>query len=648
MNNITFVYFVILFLSFQCSLFAESLKTSISKGFEPHNINYNNDLYKLYYWLLPNISKNQLNKDSLQRVISLLISNHNFPNLEKINETILQNDNFLSIEDKYLLINYITNFTPFAQTYVDTYNISTQDFNQIIQKAKEYNTLPQHFIMHVKQEYTLYNILHKEINKENYNKVAKQIHKIQSTDEKNILYTRLYLNGYNKYRKYYQITKAKALDNELSLHDKISYHKKHKNYREISKYIRKLPPTLNYGDLWWENHQVTILELAQNGFAKYAYLLLEKMYLSRSHPNFARKEMLSGTLALFLNKPTKAFEHFHNVYDTTNYNDEKIQSAYFIAQSYNNLGNEEAYKYWLSVASQYPTMFYGIIAFEELNDIPDANIMGSDDYMKKIWKQNAAERRKILIQRINGYKIINFKNTEYKFEDLPPHIKEMIGIAKLLNAEDYTQYAKDFIISAGRQIVQPSMFTPLIKEVCDKFNKYICADLKHIAMRNGYLDKTIFPKLESNAVNEEIKNHHFALLHGIIKQESNFKEVIRSRVGARGLMQVMPATARFICHTHKIPFSQRKLNFDPNYNINLGTLYINDLLKRYKGSYVLALMAYNAGYGSVGKWENAYSRPQNTAEMLVFLELIPYKETRKYVKNIIQNQAIYEYYLAQN
>ena len=65
---------------------------------------------------------------------------------------------------------------------------------------------------------------------------------------------------------------------------------KNKNYRDISKYIAELPETLQYGDLWWENQQIAILDMIQNGFAKNAYSLLQKIHLSRAHENFARKE----------------------------------------------------------------------------------------------------------------------------------------------------------------------------------------------------------------------------------------------------------------------------------------------------------------------------------------------------------------------
>jgi soluble lytic murein transglycosylase len=157
----------------------------------------------------------------------------------------------------------------------------------------------------------------------------------------------------------------------------------------------------------------------------------------------------------------------------------------------------------------------------------------------------------------------------------------------------------------------------------------------------------MFPIIENDVINDVIQKHHIPLLHGIIKQESNFKEVIKSKVGARGLMQVMPATAKFICHSHGIQFNQRKLNYDADYNIKLGTLYISDLLKRYDGSYILALMAYNAGYGSVGKWENSYSHPQTISEMMIFIELTPFKETRNYVKKIIEYEAIYEYLISE-
>ena len=132
-------------------------------------------------------------------------------------------------------------------------------------------------------------------------------------------------------------------------------------------------------------------------------------------------------------------------------------------------------------------------------------------------------------------------------------------------------------------------------------------------------------------------------MHAIIKKESNFKEIISSSAGAKGMMQIMPATARFVCSKHNIKYSYHKLQNDPSYSITLGTLYLNDLLEMYNGSYAKAIAAYNAGYGNVGKWDSIYFKPSNYQESILMIELIPFLETRNYVKKVLMWEGIYGY-----
>lgn len=633
------VLFFILTFWFSTALCANDLRLALIG----QNIDRSNRLYYAYYWLLPQSSYRNVTVDDLEAIVQLLITKHHFPNTDVLNNFVLETDQFLNIRDKYLLINYITNFTPFAQTYVDKYKISTERFNDIIDDAKAHNKLPQNFVDHIKTEYTTYALLNKAINSTPQTKIIKQISQIKDRNMQSLLYTRLYFKGDSKYRMHYQYTKEHSIDNELSIHDKVAHYAKNENYRSIASHIANLPPTLQYGDIWWENNQVTILQMIENGFAESAYSLLQKMYLSRSHKNFARKEMLAGTLALFLKKPDEAYQHFYNVYSNTNYLDEQIQASYFMAQSYNKLKNSEAHKYWLTMAARYPTTFYGLMAFEELEGLPGDTILGSNKYMDRNWVNNIKERRTAIKKRFQTFVSANFYKNTKKYDDLPQYITEMLEIAKILYDANYTNYAKDFVLSATKQIKDLSLLPPLLSYTCETYNKYICYDAKVAAIHSGYINEEFFPKIENAAIYNDIKQYHLPLLHAIIKKESNFKTDIKSRVGARGLMQIMPSTAKFVCHMHNIQYNQRQLNYSEDYNIKLGTLYINDLLKRYNGSYILTLMAYNAGYGSLSKWIDTYSYPQTLADMVIFTELIPFKETRNYVKRTIAYEAIYQY-----
>lgn len=135
-------------------------------------------------------------------------------------------------------------------------------------------------------------------------------------------------------------------------------------------------------------------------------------------------------------------------------------------------------------------------------------------------------------------------------------------------------------------------------------------------------------KAKSNAVDEKI-------LLSLIRQESAFNEKARSIVGARGLMQIMPATGRQFIRNLKA----HKL-YNPELNVSIGAQYLEKLLRRYDGSLIFALAAYNAGMGNVGKWQR--SIPFKDDE-ISNIEMIPFKETRNYVKLIYRNLFFYSY-----
>ena len=123
------------------------------------------------------------------------------------------------------------------------------------------------------------------------------------------------------------------------------------------------------------------------------------------------------------------------------------------------------------------------------------------------------------------------------------------------------------------------------------------------------------------------------LVISLIRQESAFNARAQSRAGALGLMQLMPRTAKSIERV-----SNRKL-FDPTTNIRVGVKYFSKLLKRFDGDIELALAAYNAGSERVSEWVLRYGPTQE--DRILFLDLIPYKETREYVASIVRNYYWY-------
>jgi len=147
--------------------------------------------------------------------------------------------------------------------------------------------------------------------------------------------------------------------------------------------------------------------------------------------------------------------------------------------------------------------------------------------------------------------------------------------------------------------------------------------------------KMFFPLKQFSVVWEHRLTVDPYLVAALIRQESGFNEKARSRVGALGLMQLMPNTARILSHSR---VSKRKL-FEPETNVRIGVQYFKNLLTRFDGDAELALAGYNAGPQRVESWVKRF--PMD--DRMLFLELIPFAETRKYVSLISRN---YYWYLS--
>jgi soluble lytic murein transglycosylase len=152
------------------------------------------------------------------------------------------------------------------------------------------------------------------------------------------------------------------------------------------------------------------------------------------------------------------------------------------------------------------------------------------------------------------------------------------------------------------------------------------------------LTRALYPAAYPEEVKEAASVNRLpqALILGIMREESLFERGARSRAGALGLMQLMPATARIKAKKLGIPYSSGELK-DPAYNIRLGSSFLRDLMNRFGERTPLAVMGYNAGPGNVSKWLGA----QGYLPLDEFIESIPFTETRGYVKRVLRSAHIY-------
>jgi len=136
---------------------------------------------------------------------------------------------------------------------------------------------------------------------------------------------------------------------------------------------------------------------------------------------------------------------------------------------------------------------------------------------------------------------------------------------------------------------------------------------------------------------------NWTFIHAITRQESQFDRQAISHAGARGMMQLMPGTAREVAGKLGMSYDAGSLTTDTNYNMMLGSTYFQQMLRYFGGSYPLAVAAYNAGPGNVNKWLRANGDPRGGGiEMVDWIEAIPIFETRNYVQRVLENAVVYD------
>ncbi len=176
-----------------------------------------------------------------------------------------------------------------------------------------------------------------------------------------------------------------------------------------------------------------------------------------------------------------------------------------------------------------------------------------------------------------------------------------------------------------------------------------------LAEQNGRIDLAIVVAKRAIAAGTPLMIHGYpivaipvggntesALLFAVIRQESGFDVDAVSPAGARGLMQLMPATASFISGKLGEPFSMPRLTMDGLYNIALGRGYLQQMIDDFGGSYALAIASYNAGPGRVRQWLGEYGDPRGgKIDMVDWIETIPIDETRLYVQRVLENLQVY-------
>ncbi len=375
------------------------------------------------------------------------------------------------------------------------------------------------------------------------------------------------------------------------------------------------PPDPVRPDLWAEER----IELARQSLADGA--ISEAYNVARNHgldakeaALFSEAEWLAGWIALrFLNEPAWAYDHFRALYTAVSFPISRSRGAYWAGRAAENIGDTTSATIWYSVASSYPETFYGQLALSRLK--PGATLALPFEIA----------RDPLTIAEFNAFEPARAAKALVE-AGAREHIGALVmGVARHYDAPGWQSVVAIFARSLGR----PDLAIRIAK----------------LAARNGQLiPSAAYPTVASFGlpVSEPGSEVEAALLHAVIRQESLFFPEAKSRAGALGLMQLMPATARQVAKQLGVRYNRNKLRKDPGYNRSFGDAYLGNLLKTFDGSYILSIAAYNAGPNRARRWVRAYGDPRDPdVDAIDWIESIPFDETRNYVQRVLENLQVY-------
>ena len=374
------------------------------------------------------------------------------------------------------------------------------------------------------------------------------------------------------------------------------------------------PKELVRPDAWWAERAILARRALRTGEASLAYELVGKQSQA-SGAALAESEWLAGWISLrFLGNPQRALTHFTRLHDNVRFPVSLSRGAYWAGRAAEAKGDKKLALQWYAKAATHVTTFYGQLAVAHLQS--DAGtLLPPDPQPSPALRKSFAERELVKAARLvagaNDRRLLR-AFTLALVEQVPSAEEQELvtELAGELGRPDLAVTAAKFAVRRGVQLVS-----------------------------TGYPVKGV-PLRAAAGVERE-------LLLGLMRQESAFDVEALSPAGARGLMQIMPATARGLAKQVGVPYVEQRLTGDPDYNVTLGSRYLSDLIDQFGGSYVMAIAAYNAGPGRVRAWLKAYGDPRAGAlDIVDWIELIPFEETRDYVQRVLENTQVYRTRLA--
>ena len=403
----------------------------------------------------------------------------------------------------------------------------------------------------------------------------------------------------------------KALKDDPGLaFERFLFRMRHDNYADAAALIvDRSASAQGLGDpMAWAAKRADLARiLMRKGEPKSAYRVASTHHLT-DLGDMGDLEFLSGFIALRkLNDPARALQHFERLAGATT-PISQARAQYWLGRALEASGDKTKARSAYGKAANYQTSYYGMLAAEKLGLTLDESLL-SNAPPAGSWKGAAFAKSSVLEAAAR----MAAAGNEQLSARFMLHLGESLSDAELGTlaglALDLGQYRSAVLIAKAateRGLVFPSAYFPV-------------------------------PDMIPEALPVSR-----ALALSIARRESEFDPEARSPAGALGLMQMLPATAAEVAKDQGIKFSKAKLASDPAYNATLGAAYLKELVDQFGPSVALVASGYNAGPGRPRGWVDAFGDPRlASTDVVDWVEMIPFTETRTYVMRVVEGVVIY-------
>ncbi|MFN4141267.1 transglycosylase SLT domain-containing protein [Aestuariivirga sp.] len=399
------------------------------------------------------------------------------------------------------------------------------------------------------------------------------------------------------------------------------YYRRTENYAKARAILAEIPGEASkMGDAgaWWIERRIVArhsIGINNRKNAKAAYRIASAHGFSKGEEAL-EGEFLAGWIALrYLKDAETGLRHFQRLGEIAESRTEKARAGYWRGRALEAMGRKGEAKTAYAEASAYSTVYYGQLAREKigLGRVPEEIDSGkaSASAVANIAKDEVVRAFKIM-QKAGS------QNDLYMF---------LWSFANRFDTVDEMNAVADVVWDAGGATMAVRL-------------------AKASAARNIDIDAWGYPIRALPDWKQIGKPVERPLVFALARQESEFNPKAGSKVGAQGLMQIMPGTAKLIAKQHGIKHNPGQL-MNPEYNVKLGAAHLGDLIADHGGSYVLTLVSYNAGPRRSREWLVEYGDfRKGEADPIDWVESIPFQETRQYVQKVLQNLHVYRSRLA--